>query len=376
MSSDFSDQIEISSERPFTWYFSSVLLGVAVLLVAGSVLIWSVDPFKRLLTANDDKAFCDSQAAGGQSAWFMKSIVFASEPHDAIIVGSSKYHYIDPALFKYFEFVNGSVGAATPEYMYELLRAYANDVRVVVLALDFYMFNEARFPYATDRQIEELRTHYSAPRTPAARQGWFSQIFNAPSYLLSGQALLKVGHALTMSRSKRWTMPRGNWNIADWEAEMRQQEAAGSLRINRPAYDAQLSVLRDRHYTPYVFSDRRVEALKKIRDLMAGRHIKLIVQLNPVNVEDRNLIESLPARKDFVRYRRAVREVFPNVSDFTGPEYSDRKLYFTWDPIHFRPALAAKLVNQQLEAHFTSQELVSAASRGVHRHAVSSNCAE
>src|SRR5262249_28241053 len=136
------------SRRAYVLYLIAVPLAVLILLGAGGALIWTWDPFKRLVTASD-KAFSGPEIAGGQSACFLRSIVFTKQKYDAIIVGSSKYLYVDPARFKYYRFVNGSVGAATPEFMYELLQAYARNVEVVVIALDFLMFNEVHFGYGS-----------------------------------------------------------------------------------------------------------------------------------------------------------------------------------------------------------------------------------
>jgi hypothetical protein len=238
------------------------------------------------------------------------------------------------------------VGAATPEYMYELLFAYARNVKVVVVALDFFMFNEALFPYATDDQLGELRSHFASDHT---RISLFEALLADPSYLLSLHAAIKLFERRPSGTSKRWTMPRGNWNIADWEEQASKDRAAGPHKINRDPYDKQLNVLRTGHYSNYVFSERRVRVLQQIRTLMAQRHIKLLVQINPVNIEDRELLERMNLKSMFERYREAVKSVFPDAEDFSGPQYEDRSHWFSFDPIHFTTEFAASLVNQQLE---------------------------
>jgi len=337
-------------------YSTAVLIGVIVILSSLATLVWVIDPFKRLATSDRDKAFCDKTAVGGPSAWFLKSIIFRDQKYDAIIVGSSKIHRLDPALFKYYRFVNGGVGAAQVELMYELLDAYAIHVKVVVLALDFLMFNEADFPYASEEQITDVRMHFRESLTPIDRSrnraiSLAATLIDDLPYLLSLKAVVKavqmVGKAIPLE--KRTLMPRGNLNISDWVDEMNKREKAGTRHVDRANYDSQLNVLRTQHYTPYIFSERRVEVLKKIRDLMAKRGIALIVQINPVNVEDKRLIDGLRITSDFKHYREVIKEVFPDAADFTGPEYADPKYYFDWDPIHFLPSTGAMLVNQELE---------------------------
>ncbi len=353
MQKNRKDSILISS---YARYSIAVLIGAIAILSSSAFLVWVSDPFKRLATSDHDKAFCNKLALGGTTAWFLKSIIFREQKYDAIIVGSSKILYIDPSLYKYYRFVNGGVGGTTPESMFELLDAFASEINVVVLALDFYMFNEARFPYATDEQIAEVRAHFRD--VPTLNEKSYSYIKNLVRtsvknlpYLLSlnaaAEAVQQVGKSKILG--KRFLMPRGNLDISDWTNEMSKREKAGTRHIERALYDSQMKVLRTDHYTPYVFSERRIEVLKKIRDLMAKRGITLIVQMNPVHAEDKQLIDSLRITADFERYRSIVREVFPDAADFSGSMYADPKYFFDWDPIHFLPSTGAMLVNQELE---------------------------
>jgi hypothetical protein len=118
-----------------------------------------------------------------------------------------------------------------------------------------------------------------------------------------------------------------------------------------------LSVLKTQHYTPYVFSERRVEVIKKLRDRIAKRGIPLIVIIDPINVEDRQLIDSLRLTSELERYRAVVKDAFPDAADFSGPEYADPKYFFDWDPIHFLPSTGAMLVNQVLEKRISEEAL-------------------
>lgn len=347
-------------------YVIALLLGTATCLVALGTAIWITDPLHRFVRSEQDKAFCDARMAAGPSAWFMKSIILNSRKYDAIIVGSSKYFYVDPSLLNYFQFVNASIGSSTPEFMYELLDAHARDVSVVVLALDFFMFNEARFPYGTDEQLEEIRRRFRETGTSRSLLQVFNdsligKFFSDTSYLLSAKAVELISRRIPTD--KRWTLPRGNWNISAWLDAIKQEENAGPPKISRASYDYQLNVLRSSHYTPYAFSKRRVEMLRKIRDLMARRGVTLLVQINPVNIEDKQLIDSLPARSDFEVYRQAVNQVFPDAADFSSTAYADPKDYFNWDPIHPLPTFAAKLVNDRLEKIATPEQRLRNESR-------------
>jgi hypothetical protein len=211
------------------------------------------------------------------------------------------------------------------------------------------MFNEARFGYATDEQLAEVRDRYASTDRSSAAAGFLRSVKEDVPYLLSlkvfGQALVaqtKAGGRTPL------LMPRGNLNISDWLDEMSKRERSGTRHIDRDHYDSQLHVLLTQHYTPYVFSDRRVHDLEKIRDLMAQRGIPVVALIDPVNEEDMALIDSLPAKADFERYRQEVKRVFPDAADFSGPEYADPKYYFDWDPVHFLPSTGAMLVNQEL----------------------------
>jgi hypothetical protein len=338
-------------------YVGTILLGTLLVIAGAGSTVWMINPLHRLLTTDRQKAFCDPAALSGVSGWSAKALVFQNERYDAIIVGSSKIFYVDPALYKYYHFVNGGLGAATPEALYELLDAYAVNVKVVVLALDFYMFNEARFGYSSADQLKELSDRFRAPhdeRSPF--EVLLSSIKQNIPYLLSVKVLTQglLGTNKTTHREPR-LMPRGNLNVSGRLDDQDRRERSEGQQIKRIPYDLQLQVLRT-HYMPYVFSDRRIDDLKKIRDLMAQRGIPLLVQINPVNAEEKALIDSLPSRVEFDRYRSAVQQVFPTVSDYSGPEYANPKYYFDADPIHFLPSTGAMLVNQQLEKSVSQEQ--------------------
>jgi hypothetical protein len=209
------------------------------------------------------------------------------------------------------------------------------------------MFNEARFGYASDSQLKDVRDHYRPNLSVLFT--FFRRVKEDLPYLLSfkvfGQA---VFYTKAPPKNVPLLMPRGNLDISGWLTEMDKRIETGTRHIDRDHYDSQLHVLLTQHYVPYVFSERRVHDLEKIRDLMAARGIIVVAMIDPVNQEDMALIDSLPAKADFAHYREEVKRIFPNAADFSGPAYADPKYYFDWDPVHFLPSTGAMLVNQEL----------------------------
>ena len=114
-------------------YAAAVCCFFAVMMITN----WLVDPFNELKRNTIGLYFSTERQA--------KSDIVKS-PHDAVLLGSSKAGRINPKTLNCYTFYNASFDAAMPEEIYLYLKRYITHERLVMIELDFYMFNERQWP--------------------------------------------------------------------------------------------------------------------------------------------------------------------------------------------------------------------------------------
>src|SRR5579862_1091775 len=123
------------------------ILAVALAILCGfGAVNWIFDPFNHLRT-EVDVARKDARSAGD---WTLKVALAARAPYDAILIGSSKMGYVDPAQLHYYHFFDAGVGQASVEAIRDFLDVSTRSkgrIKLVVLGIDFFMLN-AHWPPA------------------------------------------------------------------------------------------------------------------------------------------------------------------------------------------------------------------------------------
>jgi len=253
-----------------------------------------------------------------------KPILIRNANYQTIIIGSSKVAAISPADIPNTFSFNASFGAALPEEMAWFLDRYARFGQAVAMGLDFYMFNENAFiPVAKDPFAEENRP-------------------SAIAYLIDINVLELSLHALTAhnwSHAEPLVLADGTRNQADDWAQNNALSGYNYARV--------LKTLRENHYHDIRYSTHRVEVLRDLKREMTRRGVKLVTFINPLNVEVRALIQKL-GEAQFQQFRRDMHEIFPDIYDLTGIEFSNRDLYYKHDPYHYKPAVGACFISQIL----------------------------
>jgi len=112
-------------------------------VIGGSAVTnWLVDPFGKL-RRNEIAIYSSSEREA-------KPQMIHVNPHDGIVVGSSRVTYIDPSSIDRYRLFNAGFSEAMPEEILEFLKLFAVKQRLVVAALDFIMFNERNYPMRKD----------------------------------------------------------------------------------------------------------------------------------------------------------------------------------------------------------------------------------
>ena len=207
-------------------------------VIGGSAVTnWLVDPFGKL-GRNEIGIYSSSERDA-------KPQMIHVYPHGGIVVGSSRVTYIDPSSIDRNRLFNAGFSEAMP---LEFLKLFAVKQRLVVVALDFTMFNERNYPVRKDAFAG------IAPITPpddtARSLPTYKEIRSLREYLISRDVLVSTIKTLVagvwIGRKTPFLGPAGNRNAreaAAKNARMRELDYGATLEHWR-ARPLRLSVLR------------------------------------------------------------------------------------------------------------------------------------
>jgi alginate O-acetyltransferase complex protein AlgI len=321
------------SEPPTTARFILAAIGAALLLLAcAGTLNWWVDPFDKL--GNNQIGVYSSSERDAKPQMIVRY------PHDGLILGTSRMTYVDPTMIGAHRFFNAAFSAATPEEILDFLRLFAVDQKLVVVGLDFMMFNESYLPLKPDtfKAVRSLQTSSKA-------MTW-SDVRDLRDYLLSWNVTWSSIKALLQNWLDIYSpflMPAGNRNA--------RNQLAQNARISGPDDREAVEYWRTNTLRDFRYSQARLAALEQIKELLRQRRIPLIVLITPDNSSFIALIEELGLYPLYLKFRKDVREVFPDVFDFSESRWSDIDYRFKSDTGHFLPQAGAEMMAEVLSAH-------------------------
>lgn len=336
--------------RAATLHIVCVLSLVFACTIGIGTANWILDPFHHLLTESRE-ARRDARAVGD---WPLKVALERMAPYNALVIGTSKMEYVNPADLNYFHFYNAGVGAARIEDIREFLDVSTRDlpkIKLVVLGLDFFMFNGGIFfrsppPPSFDDEANYLLAPDSGTRWLKAN---FEDLTNSFSYLLSFKGLRRAAldrHILAClgNGGVGTVLQAGNLNVRDLVREA-QLDRLNGREVDRSVYKQQISDFASTWYVAFSLSNGPKKLLSDIKAMLAQRGVRLIVLINPVNSQELAEIKDLGLEGDFNQYRADVRAIFPDAHDFSEGEYSAPRYFFDRDPVHFLPSTGAKIIN-------------------------------
>jgi hypothetical protein len=302
---------------------------------ACSLTNWFIDPYNEFGRNTVGLYYSTERQA--------KSLISSYE-HDAILIGSSRPAKILPQTIKSYTFYNASFSNATPEEIYYFLKEYAKTEKLVVIGLDYEMFNERVYP------IKE-------------RNGWSNRQFGTLEYLMSYKVLRDSIGALKKNSLKQKPLiaADGHFDQAtnvpdqDKDAKIREQRRLVSEHraetSSRTPHEEAMQRLEDYHYRRFQIAKKRLDYLRSLEALLTERGIKHIVFVNPYNEEVLNMIERLGYTGMFEDLKKEFKSIFKNFEDVSCCAYSDKNNYPDADPAHYKPEIGSAFLNDILERH-------------------------
>jgi len=300
-----------------TYFYIAIFFAVTVAIFCVVICVnFFIDPYNELGRNRIGLYFLSDRQLKNRINTF---------PHDALMMGSSRVANINPQELCGYHFYNASFASALPEEMYFYLEKYATHQKLVMIGLDFYMFNESEYPLS---QMKKWPDHY----------------FAVHEYLLSWNVFRDSFIAL-----KKWA--RREPPLLDINGRMNRGDSASSAE---PAFDPKeynkwMKHLRGREFHPARLSKVRMIYLERIKDLLDKRNIKHIFFINPIQEDVYALIKNSGSYDDFDLWRRTLKERFPEIRDLTQGRYFKKSFFMINDPSHYKAQTGAQFINEILD---------------------------
>lgn len=295
---------------------------ISALSVIGSVIAINVavDPYLALGT-NLVGAYVRSERPA-------KITLIERFPHDGILIGNSRMAYLSGGEICGHRFFNAAFSGGKPEEFVSFLNKYITNEKIVVLGLDFEMFN-ALMP-----EEEESIFDISFPK----------KILKYSISLAGSVDSIKV-ISRVLNGEEPVFMPDGSRNTRKkLQAQMHISE-----KTAQEDYEELIRYVTEHRLARFEYSEYRLRMLAKMRDVLSEKGVHLVTILPPINQDFLSVIEQRGLQDLFLRWKRDVKEILGVVYDFSVAPYSERKYFFRFDPVHFLPDIGREIISSALE---------------------------
>lgn len=306
--------MKISGDKSYL-LFSCLAAGVILALVAA--FNYFVDPYNLLGNNRTGVYFVLERQ--------IKDAILTYK-HDGILLGSSKTGYINPDELSCYRFYNASMRGMVPEEMYFYLKKYLRNEKLVLIGFDFYMFNERELPLVRISDWNDLR-------------------YTKVEYLLGAQTLKDSWKSLKMrfNNEKKYGM-KSNGQF-DYPGLSLETASAGPEQY-RQKYNTIIRGLVENYYHHFSFSQKRMDYVRQIRALLEERGTPYAIFINPLNTDVLAALQNIEAYSRFLSWRREMKEIFPDIYDFSEGRYSKREGFYLEDPYHYTQATGRTFLNE------------------------------
>ena len=131
-----------------------------------------------------------------------------------------------------------------------------------------------------------------------------------------------------------------------WLGWDRRQQAGGDFSRDRAAV---LGELNGDNYDHFEFNEEGIELLRRMRETLERRGQSYRVFISPIEPCVLDLLRTPRRAVALSRIRAAVRNVFPEVLDYSASAYSVPENFYGFDPYHLRTTVAARFIRDVLD---------------------------
>ncbi|MGA2748513.1 MAG: hypothetical protein ABSG59_07035 [Verrucomicrobiota bacterium] len=307
-----SFSITTSSQTGNARGFVLACLGIsAAVVLALALLNYVVDPYGAFGN-NRLGVFISAEREA-------KPILLRRYQHDALLVGDSKMGMIPAGQLEGYRFFNASFAGASDEEEYFFLDHFATDQKLVVLEVDFLQCDPAVCSgdiFASRGMVSTLDSLLSAKTVEYSARTILEHLAGTPASL----------------------EPDGSGDASGWfKLYDRENKAVQRYKLERLF-----------NYYDHVSPGFHLSFFGKIARLLRQRGVRCAAFVPPLHAALADHLKSSPNRQVFDRWRDEVRAIFPDVVDLSVSSYGEPKNFFQTDPVHFKPAVGVRLLNERV----------------------------
>jgi hypothetical protein len=348
------------TQRPFRIYLAIFMLITFAYFMSAVITNWLVDPFDEFGRNKIGLYFStERQAVNG----------IVNSDHDAILLGSSRVAAIPSEKADCYKFYNAAFANASTEEEYFFLKKYLTSEKMVVIGLDFFIFNERQFAIAEINEwpdhffgrLEYLTSFNALKSSIIALYKWHAG--QKPRVLKDNWITIEKGLLSPQNETKKkLSMANGEWQTLEEKerrspagSESTQGKKDGQKALSDPYYNegstALYSTLEGNHYRRFHLSEKRLEYLKKIKVLLDDKRTNYVVFINPESEATHFLTDKTGNHETFINWVKEVKKIFPDVKDLSDGEFSAKENYYPSDGFHYKPEVGLKILNFLLKCN-------------------------
>ncbi len=307
-------------ERTFGHYCAVYFLSVISFFAFISLVNWWVDPFNELGKNKIGLYFSTERQEH-------KKILEIE--HDAVLLGSSRINRISVTNLHGYHFYNAAFSNALPEEIYLFLKKYLRNEKLVVIGLDFFVFNKTAFPVL---ELQDWPDHF---------YGVFEYLTSLNVFKSSLIALCKYYKVIDNK-----PVPQVQENFVKYDIYGQNLEFKTEDPYFNKSCDIFYSHLAHYYFRRFVLSEERLNYYQKIKELLEERKVKYIVFFNPESTETERLYKFTGTYTKFLWWKKEVKRIFPSVKDFSTGQYTASRYYFPEDAFHFKAEVGENIINE------------------------------
>jgi len=303
------------SDKKYLIFFT---VAAGILFMVAALFNYIVDPY-NLMGNNPTGVYFVQERQVKEAVW--------TYPHEGLLIGASKTGYVNPDDLSCYRFYNASMRGMVPEEMFFYLKKYLRHEKLVLVGFDFFMFNEREFPLIRIADWDDLR-------------------YGRMEYLLSAETVKSSWKTLTKWRKKEKKHGMKANGQFDYPGASEAPASPGSQQQYEKQYQDIIKGLVQNHYDKFSFSQTRIDYVKKIKTLLEENKIPYAVFINPLNHDVLAALQNIDAYLLFLNWKREMKNIFPDIYDYSISRYSAREGFYAADPFHYTNATGIAFLNE------------------------------
>jgi hypothetical protein len=89
-----------------------------------------------------------------------------------------------------------------------------------------------------------------------------------------------------------------------------------------------------------------MDYVRQIKALLDEKGTPYAIFINPLNTDVLAALQNIEAHGKFISWRREMKEIFPDIYDFSEGRYSKREGFYLEDPYHYTQATGRAFLNE------------------------------